>query len=158
MLCSFSLHARELAVIEKSIIIHRPHAEVFAHISNSLNDHTWRSEVNSMEADGPFGIGTTFTEDAHIGLNPHFITRTVLLELSDEHAYYQTPADARFYLSSLRRVESVSPYKCRVTYRVEFDVAMSEPTLGVKLPAQVLSPSYGVIINHYLRNLRAYLE
>ena len=149
----------KLVHISKSIVINKPISEVYNHVKNTLNDDTWRTEVNSMEADGDFVIGTTYTEDAHIGLKRNFITKTTLLELiKDKRAFYKTASDAKYFLSSLREVESIEAFKTRFIYTVEFDYEMSKETLMVKLPVEVLTFSYGLIMNQYLNNLKDYLE
>ncbi|PIP88938.1 MAG: hypothetical protein COW01_05115 [Bdellovibrionales bacterium CG12_big_fil_rev_8_21_14_0_65_38_15] len=148
-----------LVRISKSIEIKRPIQEVFEHVKNTLNDDTWRTEVNTMEADGPFMIGTTYTEDAHIGLQTNFITKTTLISLIENKlAFYQTPENAKYFLSSLREVESLNDQKTKFTYTVEFDYEMSKETLRIKLPKEVLEFSYGLIMSQYLKNLKEYLD
>ncbi len=149
----------KLVHISKSIIINRPIQEVFELVKNTLNDDTWRTEVNSMEADGPFALGTTYTEDAHIGLQRNFITRTTLVKLIENKlALYLTPEDAKYFLSSLREVISIDEENTKFTYTVEFDSEMSKETLMIHLPNEVLEFSYGLIMNQYLKNLKDYLD
>lgn len=159
LFCLPAFGQKKLITISKSIEIQAPIEDVFDHVKNTLNDDTWREEVNSMEADGPFMIGTTFTEDAHIGLERNFITKTTLIELIDnERAFYQTPLNAKYFLSSLRKVQALSSDKTKFTYSVEFDHEMSKETLRIKLPEQVLEFSYGLIMSKYLKNLKHYFE
>ncbi len=153
-LSSLTCMAKDYVTISKSILINEKIEDVYIHVSNTLNDDTWRTEVNDMQADGAFEVGTTFTEDAHIGLRKNFITKTVLMELiENKKAFYQTPLDAKYFLSSLREVEVVSESKTRFTYTVVFDRAMSRETLGANLPSGLLEFSYGLIMKGYLRNL-----
>jgi hypothetical protein len=148
-----------LTHISRSIIIKKPLSEVFDHVKDTTHDDTWRTEVNQMDANGPFQVGTTYTEDAHIGFNRNFITRTVLLILNPlEKAYYQTPPDAPYFLSSLREVKKIDHEMTEFTYTVEFDSRMSRETLGLNLPPTLLELSYGVIMKNYLLNLKSYLE
>ncbi len=150
---------RYLTHLSKSIIIDKPIEEVFNHVKDTMNDDTWRSEVNQMQADGSFQVGTTYTEDAHIGLRRNFITKTVLVEVREnEKAYYETPDEAKYALTSLREVEKISDSKTKFTYTVEFDSRMSRETLGLNLRPGILQVSYGVIMAKYLRNLKRYLE
>ncbi len=150
--------AQDLVKISKSIILEESLVRVFTHVSNTMNDDTWRTEVNSMDADGDFEVGTTFTEDAHIGLRKNFITKTTLRQLvANKKAFYQTTADAKYFLSSLREVEKIDQYRTRFTYTVIFDRSMSLETLGANLPASLLEFSYGIIMKNYLNNLKRYL-
>ena len=146
-----------LVIISKKIVIDKPIEQVFFHVSNTMNDYTWREEVNEMSGDGNFEVGTTYTEDAHIGLQPNFITKTQLLDLQEnDRAYYETPKDAKYFLSSLREVKSLTNNKTLFTYTVIFDSELSKVTLGLRVPRSILRISYGVIINKYLINLKAY--
>lgn len=160
LIFSIGTFAKEKYVhISKSILINAPLSKVFNVVKNTMNDHLWRDEVNSMTASGDFEIGTIYTEDAHIGLAKNFITRTQLVEfVPSSHAYYITPKDAPYFLQSNRNVLRIDQGKTLFTYTVTFDASMSKATLGVKLPAKVLEKSYGVIINKYLRNLKRHLQ
>lgn len=160
LLVSFPAHSQvKLVHISKSIVINRTIEEVFHHVKNTLNDDTWRTEVNSMEADGPFALGTTYIEDAHIGLQRNFITKTVLVNIvENDTAFYVTPKNAKYFLSSLRTVESIGEDQTKFTYTVEFDAMMSKETLMILLPHEVLAFSYGIIMGQYLKNLKDYLE
>lgn len=160
LLLSLSTHAKtRLVTISKSVIINKDITSVFDHVKNTLNDDTWRKEVNHMSADGPFQIGTTYTEDAHIGFQKHFITKTVLVGLKDlDHALYITPKNAKYYLSSLREVKSLGPHRTKFTYTVKFDQRMSKVTLGVSTPRPLLVIGYGVIMSQYLNKLKRHLE
>jgi hypothetical protein len=154
-----SFASKGLVEISKSIVIDAPVDIVFNHVSNTMNDHTWRDEVNSMSADGAFEVGTIFTEDARIGLQQNFITRTQLLDLKENlSAYYETPNNDKFFLSSYRHVKSVSSNKTLFTYTVKFDQEMSKVTLGVKVPRSILKIGYGVIMKRYLVNLKEYFR
>jgi hypothetical protein len=154
-----SFATQKLVHINKSVEIDQDIKVVFDLVSNTMNDHHWRSEVNDMSADGEFAVGTIFTEDAHIGLRKNFITRTQLIELHDlKNAFYVTPKDAPYFLSSRREVKELSNGKTLVTYTVKFDPKMSRVTVAIPLPRKVLEVSYGLIIKKYLKNLKKYLE
>lgn len=159
IISSHSFAYTKLVSISKSIEIDVNKERVFEIVSNTMNDHLWRSEVNSMEADGEFAVGTIFTEDAHIGFRKHFITSTQLIELiEDKKAFYVTPPNAPFYLSSKREVKTLQNGGTIFTYTVLFDPKMSRSTLGVAVPVKVLEISYGVIIKTYLKNLKKFLN
>ncbi len=148
-----------LTQISKSIVIHKDIETVYEHVKDTMNDDTWRTEVNDMSADGPFRLGTTYTEDAHIGLNRNFITKTVLMGyFKNKMAYYVTPLKAKYFLSSLRQVKKIDEETTEFTYTVKFDSRMSEETLGINLSPRILEISYGIIMKQYLRNLKRYLE
>jgi len=162
-LCLFQAQAQPgsefLTRITKSITINQDITTVFDHVKNTMNDDTWRSEVNQMQADGPFEVGTTYTEDAHIGLNRSFITKTILADIrKNQRAFYVTPQDAPYYLSSLREVERIDDQTTKFTYSVEFDSRMSKETLGINLSPKILAATYGMIMSKYLRNLKRYLQ
>ena len=156
-----------LTEISQSIVINKPIDEVYDHVKDTMNDDTWRNEVREMTADGPFAIGTTYTEVAHIGLNRNFVTKTILVDLrKNQRAFYITPTDAPYFLSSLREVKKLksdeidekNQQSTEFTYTVKFDSRMSKENLGVNLSPRILEISYGIIMKKYLRNLKRYLE
>ena len=122
LISTSALAKLNLVKVSRSIVIDEKSSTVYEVFANTLNDHLWRDEVNSIVADGPFEVGTNYTEDAHIALKKNFITKVQLVELIDQElALYKTPEDAPFFLSSKRKVEQLSDGKTRATYTVEFD-------------------------------------
>lgn len=145
-----------LAYVQKSVILTKPLEEVFEYVKDTTHDKCWRREVNSMTANAPFGIGTFYVEDAHIGLNRNFITTTQITDLKDnDFVLYETPADAKYYLSSHRKVQKISESKTKFTYTIQFDPKMSKETLGLYIPARILSASYGILVRSYMRKLKS---
>ncbi len=149
----------ELVTISKSISINKDVEVVFNLVKNTMNDDIWRSEVNSMQASGEFEVGTVYTEDARIGFNRNFVTRTQLVRLvENKEAFYVTPKSEPYFLSSLRQVEKMKNGKTKFTYTVQFDKNMSKKAFGLNVSKRMLKLGYSVIMGQYLRRLKNYLE
>jgi len=73
----FGVHGGDAQVrLERSIVIGRPCAEVFAFVSDPANLPSWQPSVLEVaRSDGPIGVGSTFTETRHLG--PLHTTATV---------------------------------------------------------------------------------
>ncbi len=148
-----------LVKVSRSIIIDQESSEVFELFANTLNDHLWRDEVNHIISDGPFEVGTNYTEDAHIALKKNFITKVQLVELIDQKlALYKTQDDAPFFLSSKSEVNELSDRKTRVTYSVEFEYKMTKHTAYFPIPKKIVWLAYDQIMKKYLLNLKRHLE
>lgn len=157
----FNLQAKpgELITISQSVLIEREVEIVFDLVKNTMNDDIWRSEVNSMQASGEFEVGTVYTEDARIGLNKNFITRTQLVRLvENSEAFYVTPKSEPYFLTSLRSVEKTQNGMTKFTYTVQFDKNMSKKAFGINISKRMLKLGYSVIMKQYLRKLKNYLE
>lgn len=157
----FNLQAKpgELITISQSVLIEREVEIVFDLVKNTMNDDIWRSEVNSMQASGEFEVGTVYTEDARIGLNKNFITRTQLVRLvENSKAFYVTPKSEPYFLTSLRQVEKTQNGMTKFTYTVQFDKNMSKKAFGINISKRMLKLGYSVIMKQYLRKLKNYLE
>ncbi|MBC76354.1 MAG: hypothetical protein CME64_10100 [Halobacteriovoraceae bacterium] len=159
LISTSALAKLNLVKVSRSIVIDEKSSTVYEVFANTLNDHLWRDEVNSIVADGPFEVGTNYTEDAHIALKKNFITKVQLVELIDQElALYKTPEDAPFFLSSKRKVEQLSDGKTRATYTVEFDYEMTRHTAYFPIPKKIVWFAYDQIMKKYLLNLKSHFE
>ena len=144
--------------IENTIIIDADVDTVFEFAGNPLNDTEWRSEVNSMEASGPWEVGTIYYEDSHLGLNPHYLTPTILTELERPHRMVvETPED-HLYLRATRTFEPNDDGSTTMTYRLDVDTRMPRDATGLYLPQFVVNIYYNNVMRHYLWRLKNLLE
>jgi len=144
--------------IENSIIIDADIETVFAFAADPLNDSQWRSEVNVMDADGPWEVGTVYYEDSRLGLNPHYITPTVLTDLESPYLMVvETPED-NLYLQAIRVFEELDDGRTLMTYRLEVDVRMPADASGFHFPQFLVEIYYSNVMRCYLRQLKNILE
>ena len=120
-------------VVENSIVINRPIDIVFEFAANPLNDEQWRSEVNKIEANGPWEVGTIYKEDSTLGLNPHYKTITKMLELEHPKKMVVQTGQEYLHLRSERTFKELNERKTIMTYHVQVDKGM--PYIATKLPA-----------------------
>jgi len=150
--------ALETVTIAKQIEIDIDEKLLFEFVSNPLNDHKWRSEVNDISTEGELQEGSVFVEDAFIGLRRNFITKTQLVQLSFPHiAVFETTDDNPYFLRSTRMVTKVGD-KIVFKYLVEFDKKMIKKVFGLGVPASVVRQAYGLRMTQYLLKLRSILE
>lgn len=160
LILSSSGLAQEIVQVKRSIVINQPIEKVCAFVTNPLNDHLWRSEVNSMVIEGDaLEVGAVVVEDAWIGLRRNFITKTRIEVLDCPHeGLYITTEDNPYFLKSHRTFEVVGENQTRFTYDVEFGVEMITATLALPLRPSFVSQMYGVKMWTYLKKLQRVLK
>lgn len=150
--------AADTFVVRESITIDVPQEEAFCFAGNPANDVAWRSEVNTMTADGPWAVGTTYYEDSTLGFNPSYVTVTELVVLdAPTRMVVQTPADSLF-LRAERTFERLSATSTRFTYRLEVDTRMPRDATGLPLPTWLVRWHYSNVMRRYQRKLERLLE
>ncbi|EPZ50026.1 polyketide cyclase/dehydrase and lipid transport [Bacteriovorax sp. BAL6_X] len=159
LLISNITFAIETVQVTGSIEINTPIEEVFEFVADPMNDHHWRSEVNDMATNSrTFEIGSTFREDAWIGIRKHFITTTELIELNAPHqALFETVRSNPYFLRSNRMFKE-SENGTIFTYVVDFDRRMIKETFGFNAKPEVVVKLYGVLMKKYLKKLKRKLE
>jgi uncharacterized protein YndB with AHSA1/START domain len=126
-----------MITVEKSIVIGRPAAEVFAYVADQTNAPGWQRGLLEVRrtTDGPISIGTR-----------HTVVRTLMgrrLELSNEYTRYEPNTLVSFEWSGTIPgeasyiVEPAGTDRARLTSRVELQAAgllrLAEPLLAVSL-------------------------
>lgn len=148
----------QVFIVENRVLIDADIEEVFAFAGNPINDGEWRAEVNVMEANGPWEVGTQYDEDSHLGFNPHYITPTVMTELDPPHLMVvETPED-NLYLKATRSFEETDDGETLMTYRLEVDKRMPANTLGFPIPVVLARIYYDNVMKTYLWRLKHLLE
>ncbi|TNE95801.1 MAG: SRPBCC family protein [Deltaproteobacteria bacterium] len=152
--------ALETVNVKKSVVINQPIEKVCSFVSNPMNDHLWRSEVNEMSIEGgELMEGAVIVEDAWIGLQRNFITKTEVIRLDCPYdALFITTKDNPFYLQSHRIFEALDENRTKFTYDVEFDVRMISETLGLNINPQLVARGYGFKMWSYLQKLRQVIK
>lgn len=138
-----------------SVIIDAPIEEVFEFVADPMNDQIWRSEVNDMTTNNrEFEVGSTFREDAWIGIRKHFITTTELIELDyPNQALFETVKSNPYFLRSnrlFREVEGGTEF----SYIVDFDRRMIKETFGFNAKPKVVIKLYSFLMSKYLKKLK----
>jgi hypothetical protein len=152
--------SQEIVQIKRSIVIDEPIEKVCAFVTNPMNDHLWRSEVNSMVIEGDdLEVGVLVIEDAWIGLRRHFITKTRIEALNCPHeGLFITTEDNPYYLKSHRSFEMLGENQTRFTYDLEFGVEMIPATLRLPLKPDFVSKMYGIKMWSYLKKLQRIIK
>lgn len=144
--------------VENSIVIDADIDTVFEFAANPLNDSEWRSEVNSMEATGPWEVGTVYYEDSHLGFNPHYITPTILKELEAPYLMVAETPEDNLFLQAKRSFDTLDDGKTSMTYRLEVDVRMPADATRFYLPQFFVEIYYNNVMRTYLWRLKNLLE
>ncbi|MFG1501295.1 SRPBCC family protein [Halobacteriovorax sp. XZX-3] len=152
-------YALETVQVTGSIEIDAPIEEVFEFVADPMNDHHWRSEVNDMATNSrTFEVGSTFREDAWIGIRKNFITTTELIKLNAPYqALFETVRSNPYFLRS-NRMFNESENGTLFTYVVDFDRRMIKETFGFNAKPEVVVKLYGVLMKKYLKKLKKRLE
>jgi hypothetical protein len=160
IILSTAVSAGEKSYFEliNSIIINRPIDKVFEFAANPMNDEQWRSEVNGIDSDGGWEVGTTYREDSTLGLNPHFETITKMTELEYPKKMVVKTGNDRLHLRSERTFSALGDNKTKMTYKVQVDKTM--PFIATKLPVPnfLVKFYYGQVMQGYLGDLKNILE
>lgn len=144
--------------VENRVTIDADIETVFEFAANPLNDTQWRSEVNAMTASGPWEVGTVYDEDSRLGLNPHYVTPTILTELEAPYQMVvETPED-HLFLQATRTFEELDDGRTRMTYRLEVDIRMPAAATGLSLPPFLVEIYYNHVMRVYLWHLKNILE
>jgi len=155
-----SSYAFEIS-FEESINIKKPIEEVFFFAANAINDETWRTEVHSITTNGPFDVGTVYTEDAFLGFHYNYITKVEIKDIEAPlKAVYETTFDNPFKLKSLREFSSVGVGgdSTKFTYTVFVEEALIYDILFEGVSLKLAENSYRRLMKGYLKRLKRRLE
>lgn len=144
--------------IENTIEIRADIEAVFAFAANPLNDGKWRLEVNDMEAFGPWEVGTSYLEDARLGLTPHYLTETILVELDPPYTMVVETPEGDLYLRATRSFEETDDGGTVMTYRLDVDKRMPADAAGFRIPQFFVEFYYNHAMRGYLWKLKNILE
>jgi len=155
---SFSSNATEISFSE-SVTIEKPIYEVFDFVADARNDEYWRTEVHSISSEGPFEIGTIYTEDAFLGLHYNYITKVKLEELDPPFsAVYVTTIDNPFRLESHREFFGEGESSTRFKYTVYVEKDLIYDILFPGVPIILAEFGYKSLMKSYLKKLKKHLE
>lgn len=146
--------------VEQGIVINAPIEKVCSFVGDPLNDHLWRREVHQITVEGRSGqLGSVYTEDAFIGIKPHFITKTKLTTYSCPYEVtFVTVEDNPYYLRSHRTFEVNDTVGTLFKYDVDFEEAMILETFGFPANPQVVADLYSIRMYGYLLRLKKILS
>lgn len=144
-----------------SITVNQPYIFVFEYLSNYTNDVYWRKEINNVTMDtDTVGKGTVITESSL--LSAKVPDHTTTLQCIDFKPYLlikseSTPA-AAFWSANTRTVEALSSDITKVTYRLQFDMAVVKFGLGFSLPKFIVHIYTKQTMKKYLGVLKQLVE
>ncbi len=146
--------------ISGSITILKDSKTVFDFISNLEHDKLWRKEVNYTNVSGGSILNSIATEDSFLSKRvPSHILNLQCIELVENKLVaYQTLPDSKFFLKSIRKVESVSQNETRVLYSIEFDKGIVKHGLGFALPDFIINLAAKADMKKYLSKLKSIME
>ena len=142
------------------ISISADHRTVFDYISNLSNDKFWRKEINSTTMNSKPQINALAAENSYLSKRvPDNMLLLVCSEfVENKKVVYQTLPDSKFFLKSLRMVESVSENETKVTYTIAFDQRIVIHGLGFSLPTLLVQLVAKHDMKKYLAALKTLLE
>jgi hypothetical protein len=144
---------------EESIVIKSSVENVFKFAADAINDERWRTEVHSINSDGPFATGTVYIEDAFLGFHYNYITKVELKKIEyPTLAFYETTQDNPYKLRSLRLFESIKDNSTKFTYRVYVEEDLIFDILFEGIPLQIAEQGYRSLMRSYLKKLKHILE
>jgi len=147
---SFSL-AQEVVQVQSTIILNTDQEKACTYVSNPLNDHHWRKEVNSI-----IRVDGQYIEDAWIGIRKNFITITELIDSNcPNFSTFITTKENPYYLRSHRSFQYIDDNKTEFTYTVDFDVKMIKETFGFQAKPSVVKELYLILMRSYMRKLKS---
>lgn len=112
-----------------------------------------------MTTNDRFGLGAVYLEDSHLGLRSNFFTETEIVEFNPSSRVVAETTDSNpFYLKTSRSFQRWGWFSTRMTYKVEFEPAFIEATVGVPLPDALVEFYYNIRMNEYLIRLKFLLE
>ncbi len=142
------------------INISADHKTVFDYIANLSNDKFWRKEINSTTMNTKPQMNALATENSYLSKRvPDNMLHLICTEfVENKKVVYQTLPDSKFFLKSLRMVESVSENETKVTYTIAFDKCIVKHGLGFSLPTLIVELVAKHDMKKYLAALKALLE
>jgi uncharacterized protein YndB with AHSA1/START domain len=108
-------------LVERSVLIDRPPAEVFAFVADYANDPRWRRAVREMTPtpSGPAAIGTQVHEVLRFGGRTH-VTDTTIVDVQPDRSLEYRGDGTGGRVRGSRTVEP-APNGARLTTRVEVE-------------------------------------
>lgn len=139
----------------ETIDIHCPPEEVFAFVSNFLNDAQWRSEVKGMRflEDGGPRLGQRTLEDAVV-LGARLATTTIITEWEPGRRVKVITQDSPTPVIVERTCTPI-PGGTRMIYQIEVDVSKM---LFFRVFRPIVGRYYQNKVRGYLRRLKGILE
>ncbi len=150
-------HAQQIITITRSIEIDLPKEEILEYVSDLNKDHIWRDEVDSMLLITSEVYGNGAIEHSSFGKNKT-ITPTFVTQKTDHSITFETPDTVKYYLASIREVESLDNGKSTFTYHLRFDNTMTKEISPFKIPKFITKMFYGKRMKKYLKVLKSEIE
>lgn len=147
--------------VTSSILISKDIETVFEYLADYSKEPLWRNEVKNVSMSTDIvKKGTMIREDTF--LSKKIPSHTSVLVCTgyekNKHAIFETTAENTFYQKKMRYVEAEGTNKTKVTYRLQFDVAIVKYSMGFALPAFIVDLYTKMLMKKYLKILKNILE
>ena len=134
---------------------------VFAWISDYRNDPYWREEIKKVTlSTGSVERGSLITEVSFLSNRvPEYVSQLRCIAFSaGKSIVSETIPENKFWAKNSRSVEPLPGNRTRVTYRIQFDIAVVRHGLGFSLPAFFVKLYTRITMKKYLAVLKKKLE
>lgn len=149
--------AQQIISITRNIDIPVDEEVLLSYISNLSNDLVWRAEVDSMVMVSSSKYGEGAIEYSSFGKNKT-ITPTFISKQTEKSIEFTTPNTAKYYLASIREVNTVEKGQARFKYTLVFDNNMTKEISPFRVPKFITRMMYGSRMNKYLKTLSNHLQ
>ena len=113
-----------MTLVNVSIVVERPFADVFAYLSNFENNPLWQGGMKSAKITSPepFGVGSTYDQVATF-LGREIITSFKVIAYEPNRMVKATSTASSFPITFMRAVEPIEAGTTRVTAVIEGDAS-----------------------------------
>jgi hypothetical protein len=134
---------------------------VFNYISDFRLDKNWRKEINETTiADTDTKLNNVVIEYSYLSkkVPNHKAALKCVEYIPNSIIVYQSLPENTFWLKNSRQTEAISNNITKITYQIEFDIAVVKYGLGFALPTFFIKYYTKTIMKKYLHKLKQILE
>lgn len=147
--------------VSHQLVINKESRIVFDYFSDFRNDKLWRKEINKTEINTTsIEVNTKIVEHSYLsGKVPDYISTLTCTHLQPgKLVISESVSENMFWAKSTRIVEPISESKCRITYRIQFDMDIVKHGLGMALPKFFVSFYTKQTMKKYMNQLKKNLR
>lgn len=155
------MDAQKLIDVSHQQVINKESTIVFNYFSDFRNDKLWRKEINKTDIDTSIiQVNTKIVEHSYLsGKVPDYVSTLTCTDLQPGKLIVsESVSENMFWAKSTRIVEPINESKCRISYRIQFDIDIVKHGLGMALPKFFVSFYTKQTMKKYMNQLKKKLE